>query len=92
MHRLAQIVRHPGAALAEVLGWQLIEAAASLDGGREARVLHQRLLGQGPIPLALALREALGETHWQAAWRAAGFGAAPTRVNAGLSQAGAPSA
>ena len=92
LHRLAQVVRHPGAALAEVLGWQLIEAAASLDGGPEARVLHQRLLGQGPIPLALALREALGETHWQAAWRAAGFGAAPNQVNAGLSQAGAPSA
>jgi len=75
LHQVAQVVRHPGDALAVVLGWQLIEAAAALDGGPEAAVLHQRLLGQGAIPLPLAMTYAVGETHWQAALSAAGIGA-----------------
>ena len=75
LHQVARVVRHPGDALAVVLGWQLIEAAASLDGGPEAAVLHQRLLAQGAIPLPLAMTHAVGETHWQAALSAAGLGA-----------------
>jgi len=74
LHQVAQVVRHPGDALAVVLGWQLIEAAAARDGGPEAAVLHQRLLGQGAIPLSLVMTHAVGDTHWQAALSAVGLG------------------
>lgn len=75
LHQVARIVRHPGDALAAVLGWQCIEAAAALDDDPEATLSsHQRLLGQGPIPLSLAMTHALGEARWQAVLRATGVG------------------
>ena len=82
LHQVARVVRHPGDALAVVLGWQLIEAAAALDGGPKPAILHQRLLGQGAIPLSLAMTHAVGETHWQAVLRAGGIGF-DARVEAG---------
>ncbi|MBV5272893.1 MAG: DUF885 family protein [Lamprocystis purpurea] len=68
----ARIVLAPGDALAAVLGWQLLEAARAqqeaLDSaGFAERAFHDRLVSQGPIPLALALRYGLGQSLWQSA-------------------------
>ncbi len=68
----ARIVLAPGDALAAVLGWQLLEAARTqqeaLDSaGFAERAFHDRLVSQGPIPLALALRYGLGQSLWQSA-------------------------
>ena len=73
---LARLARHPGDALAGVLGWLLLEAARqqqeAWDGvGFEERCFHERLLSQGPIPLPLALRYGLGQALWEAAAGAA---------------------
>ena len=66
----ARIVLAPGDALAAVLGWRLLEAARVLQEGRDGtgfaeRAFHDRLVSQGPIPLALALRYGLGQPLWQ---------------------------
>jgi hypothetical protein len=66
--RLAQIARSPGDALAAVLGWRLIDAAAAADGqpprGASRRLLHDQLLRLGAVPLSLVLRQALGDGAW----------------------------
>ena len=69
---LTRLARHPGDALAGVLGWLLLEAARqhqeAWDGPAfEERHFHDRLLSQGPIPLPLALRYGLGPALWEAA-------------------------
>ncbi|WP_295585959.1 DUF885 family protein [uncultured Lamprocystis sp.] len=68
----ACIVLAPGDALAAVLGWRLLEAARTQQEARDGtgfaeRAFHDRLVSQGPIPLALALRYGLGQPLWQSA-------------------------
>lgn len=69
---LARIAAHPGDALAAVLGWRLIEEArrhleSAPDRGIDARGLHDRLLGQGEVPLPLALCFGVDRPTWAAA-------------------------
>jgi len=57
---LVYLARHPGSAVAGVLGWQTILDARAASMSRERdrfseRAFHDRLLGCGPIPLSLAL-------------------------------------
>ncbi|WP_295452245.1 DUF885 family protein [uncultured Thiodictyon sp.] len=71
--RLVQLARHPGEALAGVLGWQLLEQArhshAAGDGGGFAeRDFHDLVVSQGAIPLPLVLRYGHGPSLWQAAY------------------------
>ena len=73
IRQVAALVQHPGDALATVLGWQLIEAAAARHEHAESRLFHDRLLGLGPIPVSLALRQGLGAGDWSALRRATGF-------------------
>ncbi len=68
----ARIVLAPGDALAAVLGWRLLDAARAHEEARDGtgfaeRAFHDRLVSQGPIPLALALRYGLSEPLWQSA-------------------------
>jgi uncharacterized protein (DUF885 family) len=68
----ARIVLAPGDALAAVLGWRLLDAARAQQEARDGtgfaeRAFHDRLVSQGPIPLALALRYGLSEPLWQSA-------------------------
>jgi uncharacterized protein (DUF885 family) len=68
----AGIVLAPGDALAAVLGWRLLEAARAQQEARDGtgfaeRAFHDRLVSQGPIPLALVLRYGLSEPLWQSA-------------------------
>ncbi|WP_295390151.1 hypothetical protein [uncultured Thiodictyon sp.] len=70
--RLAQLARHPGEALAGVLGWQLLEQArehhaVGAGAGDAERDFHDRLVAQGAIPLPLVLRYGLGPNLWQEA-------------------------
>ncbi|MFE8033318.1 hypothetical protein [Thiohalocapsa marina] len=68
LRQLARLIQQPGEALAAVLGWRLIEAAADSradDSALSPRQLHDGLLGQGPIPLPLAMRRAFGDAHWK---------------------------
>ncbi|MGB5834962.1 MAG: DUF885 family protein, partial [Thiohalocapsa sp.] len=71
---VAKIVQAPGDALAAVIGWQLIEAAA-VAGGQNGPNALQGLLTQGPIPLQLAMRHGIGEAVWGAALNCTGFAA-----------------
>jgi len=66
---LAQLARHPGDALAGVLGWRLLEQARDAAGAAlgTASACRDRLLSQGAIPLPLALRYGVGRAAWQAA-------------------------
>jgi hypothetical protein len=62
---LTQLIRHPGEALATVVGWRLIDAArAQLVCGDQAtideREFHDRLVANGPIPAAAAVSTAFG--------------------------------
>lgn len=71
--RLAQVARAPGDALAEAMGWLLLEAArselqASPGDGLSPRDFHDRLLAQGAVPLPLALGTAFGEPLWIRTW------------------------
>jgi hypothetical protein len=59
-----------------VLGWQLIEAAAARNAPGGRRLFHDRLLGLGPIPISLALRQSLGAAEWSAVRAAAGVAGA----------------
>lgn len=67
---LAQIARHPGDALAGVLGWRLLERAHGLlraGGGPTEAEFHDRLFSLGAIPLPLVLRYGFGQALWQGA-------------------------
>lgn len=62
---LLRIARHPGDALAGVLGWLLLVKArkqeeARMGGGFDERAFHDGLLGYGTIPLPLILDQELG--------------------------------
>jgi len=66
---LAQLARHPGDALASVLGWRLLEQARDAAGAAlgTTSACRERLFAQGVIPLPLALRYGVGRAAWQAA-------------------------
>ena len=76
IRQVAALVQHPGDALAAVLGWQLIEAAAARNAPGGRRLFHDRLLGLGPIPISVALRQSLGAAEWSAVHAAAGVAGA----------------
>ena len=68
---LARIAARPGDALVGVLGWRLIEEAGrqwerDTGSGIDPRRLHDQLVGQGEIPLPLALCYGLGKPMWDA--------------------------
>lgn len=76
---LAQIARHPGDALAAVLGWRLLEQVHGQQGavaGLGAGEFHDRLFSLGAIPLPLVLRYAFDQALWQGVGTAV-FGAEP---------------
>ncbi|WP_295430999.1 hypothetical protein [uncultured Thiodictyon sp.] len=71
--RVAQLARHPGDALAGVLGWRLLEQVRDRQGagaGPGAPAWRALLASYGAIPLPLVLRYGLGQAPWQAAWDA----------------------
>lgn len=73
--QLARIALAPGDALAGAIGWCLLnQARALVSGPRWAglgeRAFNDRLLGQGPVPLTLALRRTFGERLGLDAWDA----------------------
>ncbi|AUB84093.1 hypothetical protein [Candidatus Thiodictyon syntrophicum] len=71
--RVAQVARHPGDALAGVLGWRLLEQVRDrqgADAGPGAPAWRALLASYGAIPLPLVLRYGLGQAAWQAAWDA----------------------
>ena len=71
--RVAQLARHPGDALAGVLGWRLLEQVRDRQGvgaGLAAPAWPALLASYGAIPLPLMLRYGLGQAPWQAAWDA----------------------
>ena len=69
--RVAQLARHPGDALAGVLGWRLLEQVRDRQGaGLGAPAWRALLASYGAIPLPLVLRYGLGQAPWQAAWDA----------------------
>jgi hypothetical protein len=62
---LVRVARHPGDALAGVLGWLLLVKArkqeeARMGAGFDERAFHDGLLGYGTIPLPLILEQELG--------------------------------
>jgi hypothetical protein len=62
---LVRIARHPGDALAGVIGWLLLVKArkqeeARIGAGFDERAFHDGLLGYGTIPLPLILEQELG--------------------------------
>ena len=62
---LVRVARHPGDALAGVLGWLLLVKArkqqeARVGAGFDERAFHNGLLGYGTIPLPLILEQELG--------------------------------
>ncbi len=70
---MAQLARHPGDALAGVLGWRLLEQVRDRQGagaGPGAPAWRALLASYGAIPLPLVLRYGLGQAPWQAAWDA----------------------
>ena len=71
--RVAQLARHPGDALAGVLGWRLLEQVQDrlgADAGPGAPPWRALLASYGAIPLPLVVRYGLGQAAWQAAWDA----------------------
>jgi len=65
LSRLVGLAKAPGDALAGVIGWRMIGEARRLleqwqGSGFSERAFHDRLVGHGPIPLALVLRHELG--------------------------------
>ena len=76
---LARIARHPGDALAAVIGWRLLEQVHGQQGavaGLGAGGFHDRLFSLGAIPLPLVLRYAFEQALWQRASTVV-FGAEP---------------
>jgi hypothetical protein len=67
--RLVGLAQAPGDALAGVLGWRMIREARRLmeqwqGSGFSERAFHDRLVGHGPIPVAVILRHELGADFW----------------------------
>ncbi len=70
---LARLSLSPGDALAGALGWLLLESAREEarrdpDGQFSERQFHDRLVSQGPVPLALVLGQGFGDAFWQRVW------------------------
>ncbi len=63
---LARLVRHPGDAVAAVMGWRFLKEARALLEQREGAgfselAYHDRIVSHGPIPLTLVLQLEFGD-------------------------------